>query len=74
MLKLLSKMVLFVFIVLLFSLSFTSFTLAISVSESNIDTTYMVEDMVVDSSGNIHTVVIQSVSQTANNLVYKKYN
>ena len=69
MLKLLSKMVLFVFIVLLFSLSFTSFTLAISVSESNIDTTYMVEDMVVDSSGNIHTVVIQSVSQTANNLV-----
>ncbi|OGH64105.1 MAG: hypothetical protein A2821_02345 [Candidatus Magasanikbacteria bacterium RIFCSPHIGHO2_01_FULL_41_23] len=34
----------------------------------------MVEDMVVDSSGNIHTVVIQSVSQTANNLVYKKYN
>ena len=48
---------------------------ALTVSETDVDTTHILEDMIVDSSGNIHSVLIAGVGGGASyNLVYKKYD
>jgi|GEM_PF-4228080 len=58
----------------LLTLLIVSPALALTVSPSDIDTTHMVEDMIVDSSGNIHVVAIASVGGGASyNLINKKY-
>lgn len=59
---------------LFFSLTFASPALALTVTESDIDTTHSVDDVIVDSSGNIHAVVIEMISESQSNLIYKKYN